>query len=388
MKNRYTYTLPLLALLLMSTPASAQKSRRNTKANPKAELTAADKEKKLKIDQMTEATQKIVFFDSVVVDKKDILSALNLPEEAGSITTYDKFFGTGTHADAFVYMNEMKNKCYYTLPSTSDFNIYSCDKIDGNWSSPSRLKGLESLGEGSSINYPFMMADGTTLYFAAKGPESIGGYDIFVTRYNPESGLFVKPENIGMPFNSTANDYLYVVDDFDGIGWFVTDRHQPEGKVCIYNFIPAETRETYEDVPEERLKLLAGLHSISATWGNGKARQEALQRLKAIRNRRNSTAHQKLFELVINDSHTYTNFSDFKQKTNAEKYRNVLNLIARKAKLDDTLEKARDYYATASQKEKDKYKSEILRSERQSEQMEIQIEQQTKEIRNSENSVR
>lgn len=90
-----------------------------------------------------------------------------------------------------------------------------------------------------SVNYPFMMPDGTTFYFAATGEESIGGYDIFVTRFDSESGSFLKAENIGMPFNSTANDYMYAIDEFNDIGWFATDRSQPEGKVCIYIFIPS-----------------------------------------------------------------------------------------------------------------------------------------------------
>ena len=56
-----------------------------------------------------------------------------------------------------------------------------------------------------------MLSDGLTLYFAAQGPESIGGYDIFMTTYDAAEGRFLKPENIGMPFNSTANDYAWLL---------------------------------------------------------------------------------------------------------------------------------------------------------------------------------
>lgn len=91
-----------------------------------------------------------------------------------------------------------------------------------------------------------MMADGMTLYFAAKGEESLGGYDIFVTRYNKSTGEFVRAENVGMPFNSPANDYLMAIDETCNIGWFVTDRNQTADNVCIYRFIPNETREVYD----------------------------------------------------------------------------------------------------------------------------------------------
>ncbi|MFR3186749.1 MAG: hypothetical protein ACLTOV_01045 [Phocaeicola sp.] len=43
---------------------------------------------------------------------------------------------------------------------------------------------------------------------------------------------------MGMPFNSPYNDYMYALDDFNNLGWFATDRFQPEGKVCIYVFAP------------------------------------------------------------------------------------------------------------------------------------------------------
>ena len=36
----------------------------------------------------------------------------------------------------------------------------------------------------------------------------MGGYDIFVTRYNSDTDNYLNPENVGMPFNSPFNDYM------------------------------------------------------------------------------------------------------------------------------------------------------------------------------------
>ena len=45
------------------------------------------------------------------------------------------------------------------------------------------------------------------------------------------------PENVGMPFNSPYNDYMYVIDEFNDLGWFASDRYQPEGKCAsMYSF--------------------------------------------------------------------------------------------------------------------------------------------------------
>lgn len=70
------------------------------------------------------------------------------------------------------------------------------------------------------------MADGVTIYYASDG-EGLGGYDIFVTRYNTNTDTYLVPENVGMPFNSPYNDYMYVIDDsiiWDGLLPTVTSR--------------------------------------------------------------------------------------------------------------------------------------------------------------------
>lgn len=109
--------------------------------------------------------------------------------------------------------------------------LYSRIKLINNWSDP---EPLNTLNEQGNVNYPYLMADGVTLYYASDGEGSLGGYDIFVTRYDSESSSYLRPDNIGMPFNSPANDYMYVIDELNNLGWFASDRYQPEDKVCIY----------------------------------------------------------------------------------------------------------------------------------------------------------
>ena len=141
--------------------------------------------------------------------------------------------------------------------------LFTKDMLGGKWSKPTELTGIDN---SESPNYPFMMADGITFYFAQKGESSLGGYDIFVTRYNSETGEFLRPNNIGLPFNSKANDYMYVIDELDSLGWLVTDRNQPDGKVCIYTFVPSKTRENLnlEEMTEDEVKPFA-LVSIEMT---------------------------------------------------------------------------------------------------------------------------
>ncbi len=48
-----------------------------------------------------------------------------------------------------------------------------------------------------------------------------------------------------MPFDSPYNHYMHVIDQYNNLGWFASDRFQPEGKICIYVFIPNSSKQTY-----------------------------------------------------------------------------------------------------------------------------------------------
>ena len=99
----------------------------------------------------------------------------------------------------------------------------------------------EFVGEGNIIN-PFMLQDGETLYFASDrgGENTLGGYDIYMTRRDGEGG-FYEPTNLGMPYNSASNDYLYVVDEDKKLGWWVSDRFTADS-VDVTVFRPTAAR--------------------------------------------------------------------------------------------------------------------------------------------------
>lgn len=97
-------------------------------------------------------------------------------------------------------------------------SLYSRFKLIDKWEDAKPLSGLDESGHNQ--NYPFMASDGITLYFGAEGDESMGGYDIFVTRYDSDDNTYLRPDNIGMPFNSPYNDYMYALDDLNNLGWF------------------------------------------------------------------------------------------------------------------------------------------------------------------------
>ena len=283
-----------LSLLLLSTGMAAQAQSRNKKTAKKAKKEMTDEQER--VDELRErmlpATAQVMFIDSVVTDKAGFIGKIPLNRESGRLGVYGETADTATVQPGGAYVNEFGNRMFYAkADNDGHYKLYTADKLGGKWTGE-RLIG--ELGDGfSDVNYPYMMADGVTLYFAAKGGDGLGGYDIYVTRYDRETGRFYEPENAGLPYNSTGNDYYCVTDEFDNIGWLVTDRRQPEGKVCIYTFVPAETRTAYdaEIIGEDKLENLADITSISDTWTDEAKLQAARNRINGFRSERQDCVH-------------------------------------------------------------------------------------------------
>ena len=374
--------------LLLPFSLNAQKKKKRPVKKPVVEIVEEPQEDP-RITNMREMTQQIVIIDSIVADKSQFLSHYVLSSETGKIMTASQI--SGIEADGYVYLNEMGNKAYFGKADQNGVRqIYTSDKLGDRWGEPILMNGLsEGIDEA---DYPFMMNDGITFYFAAQGEESIGGYDIFFTRYDSRSGSFLKPENIGMPFNSEANDYMYAADEQSGIGYFVSDRRQPKDTVCVYIFILPETRRSYDPTKftEQQIHDFADITCIADTWGNGSERRAALERLKAVFTNAKRPTTDKATEantaIVINDRLTYTSAKDFRSPTAANHYRELLKARERLSHLEAELQKTRDRYAQADENGRKLLSEIILHNEEQTLLLRNKIHTLEKQIRNEENN--
>lgn len=386
MKLRTVTTLTLILLLPLA--LCAQKKKKRVVKKPAVEVQKEDP----RITNMREMTQQIIFVDSIVTDKNQFLTHLRVSHESGTIMCPKQFLNKSQDDSTSVFINEMGNKAYFSLPDDSLYQqLYTIDKLGGEWSRPMAIQGIS---EGiSQAAYPFMLNDGITFYFAGKGEESIGGYDIFFTRYDSHSSRFLKPENIGMPFNSEANDYMYAIDEYNRIGYFVSDRHQPEGKVCIYVFVPSDSRKTYDlsAYTEQQMRGFAAISCIADTWGDGKERQAALTRLKNIGatgkdTRAGLTADTDQL-LVISDALTYSCAKDFRSREAAALYEQLVTARKQLSTLNKELDSARDDFAKANASDREGLKKEILLGEEEALQLAERIKTLEKQTRNTENKV-
>lgn len=95
----------------------------------------------------------------------------------------------------------------------------------------------------------FAHPDGVTLYFSSEGHNSMGGFDIFKTKF--KDGKWSAPENLGYPINGPDNDVGLKISASGKHGFLSAYHNDSYGKDDIYqiNFI--------EDV-EEHLTILKG----------------------------------------------------------------------------------------------------------------------------------
>jgi hypothetical protein len=336
---------------------------------------------------MLSATAKILIVDSVVVDSVAFLDAIHANPEEGHVGRFDQYFPADDDGRGYLYMNELGTICIIARPDANQcMRLYRIDKIGENWSEPEPLRGINDDKRFTDVCFPYLMPDGITLYFSAKGSESLGGYDIFRTRLDVESGKYLHAENLGLPFNSEADDYMYVVDEQNQLAYFATNRRQPVGKTCVYTFIPSEVRQIFnaEQYSEEKIRSMAHIDRISDTWGNGDKRKQALERIAEL-NMSGRFASVQDFEFVINDQKTYTRMSQFRKKDNRNRMRNLILMRSQLQNVEANLQKSRNFYATASSGEKQKLSSEILKNEQHAEQLRNNIHQLEKNIRNTEN---
>ncbi len=314
------------------------------------------------LQRLLSRTEDIQIIDSVVVSKNDFLSAYNLSANGGSLQwTHDFFNEERNEESAVVFMNERETKVYFSRPATEQGNtLYTMEKMLDNFGGEKMLPSPINTRQDQA--YPFIMSDGLTIYFASKGHESIGGYDIFASRYNFYSNTYLTPNQMNMPFNSPFNDYMMVIDEQKGVGWFASDRYQPEDKVCVYTFIPNQEVRLVNTEDADSLANRAKISNIKDSWREGVDYANLLEKASTIKTI--SDNKQQDFEFVINDDYTYYHLTDFKSFTARELFTNAIEAERKLEVAKKQLEIKRAEYAAAAENDRLSLTTEILQMER------------------------
>jgi len=211
----------------------------------------AQMEKAAKFQRYMKRVTEVCIIDSVEVERGDILSAYRLSAEAGSLSRSK----TGT----ITYTSQRGDRRFTTLAKDSTLQLAYAERLMDSWNEATPLP--ETVNRTAAQNYPFSLSDGVTLYYAMQDSLGLGGWDIYVSRFNTASNTWTKPENIGLPFNSEGNDYLYAEDEKNGIGYFATDRFSDSLHVRVYTFLLPEQKQVLRNLETDTLVRYARLET-------------------------------------------------------------------------------------------------------------------------------
>ncbi len=109
-------------------------------------------------------------------------------------------------------------------------DLYVCERpLDSeelDFSFPQNLGRM--VNTGADEVSPFYQADAKALWFSSLGHPSLGGLDIFKTE--KVGSTWSKPQNLGIPLNSSADDYFFVLKKSGEGAFFSSNRRAVETK--------------------------------------------------------------------------------------------------------------------------------------------------------------
>lgn len=136
-------------------------------------------------------------------------------------------------------------------------NLLKIEKRDSVWSAP-ELLGEQLTSSGAEI-YPMLSSDGKTLFFASSGLFGAGGYDLYSSQWNEQTREWDTPVNMGFPYSSPADDFLFVNTPDDKYSIFASNRDCSPDSVYVYvlEYDSMPVRTSFEEGSDEIRQLAA-----------------------------------------------------------------------------------------------------------------------------------
>jgi hypothetical protein len=233
-----------------------------------------------------------------------MLQVCTLSAEAGTLT-WDSVGST-------IYTNQRGDRQLQTTYADSARILITTHRLLDEWTQPDTLP--RNINFTRDQRSPYILNDGVTLYFAANDSNGLGGLDIYVSRYNIATENYTTPENLGFPYNSPGNEYLFVLDETRQIGYLATDRFAGEGRVHVYSFAIPEQKEYWRNIAIDSLIAYARLEQfkILATDTTPTTNHAATNK--------DNTDEIGDFCFIINDSIVYHSLQDFQDTQAKDKY--------------------------------------------------------------------
>ena len=156
------------------------------------------------------------------------------------------------------YVLDGEDEMYWSAVDKSGVrNIYRSVYQDTVWSVPALLN--EHMTSASDEIYPMLSPDGKRLYFSTAGLYGIGGYDIYVSEWDDDARDWSVPVNMGFPYSSPADDFLFAASDDGRYNVFASNRDCSKDSVWVYVLAHEDMPVRHAVADPDELRAIAAL---------------------------------------------------------------------------------------------------------------------------------
>jgi tetratricopeptide (TPR) repeat protein len=294
-----------------------------------------------KIQRYLRRVERVTVIDSVLVPLHQMLLQCSLSPEAGRLQ-YDSLGG-------IEFTNQRGDHRLWSQLVDSNQLLLSSHRLLDTWTTSDTLP--TTINFTTSQISPYLLNDGVTLYFAAQDSNGLGGWDIYISRYNTATELYTAPENLGFPYNSPSNEYMYILDENQGVAYLATDRFAPQGYVHIYSLAIPEQKQYCRGMTSDSLAAYAQLRAFCKTERSDNVPSEPskLSKLSEFSDPSDPSKLHDAISFVINDSVIYTSVDAFLSQEAKQLFMEWEQLQERLTKEQNQLEQLRMQYMQAEE---------------------------------------
>lgn len=105
---------------------------------------------------------------------------------------------------------------------------------------------------------PFLHSDGKTLYFRSNGHTGMGGFDLFMSKWDDQKKEWSVPVNLGYPINSEGDEGSLAIDRTGKMAFYATDAFMAIGSPRQLDLYQFELPEVLRPDPVSYLDLTIG----------------------------------------------------------------------------------------------------------------------------------
>lgn len=197
-----------------------------------------------------------------------------------------------------LYAPDWNDKLYYSAENENGSrDIMMTMQLDTVWSVPVAEPVL-STSAGDEI-FPLLSPDGKTMYFSSDSFYGVGGYDLYKSEWDESAKKWSVPQNLGFPYSSPADDFLYMETEDGEHIIFASNRDCPKDSVLVYVIqreafpvhVPVTDPEELQKISKLDMPVYESKQEVSEEVLDNELSVKYMDKMKEVKNLRDSLAN-------------------------------------------------------------------------------------------------